>query len=235
MIADKRFLKQPKDFWAHVRSISEGVGYTARGQGAVKVPTIDEIVKVLRELSLQTDHLAVNGRATEYGSLIVDYFAHRANVLNGFVQPRLMDGARAKKVFDELCAKHRPDAGDIPMNKQKGEKRAPNYLQAIINILTRANCEGLKANLTPRSLTTVTRDGKPLRTLARWVDGGFPDTINPIAVWEVKEHYHTTSFGSRVSGAIYETLLDGMELDELRESEGMDVKHYLMVDAYKTW
>ncbi|MDP9175107.1 MAG: hypothetical protein M3O30_14765 [Planctomycetota bacterium] len=121
------------------------------------------------------------------------------------------------------------------MNKQSGKKKAPNYLQGIINILIRANCDGLTCNLMPRSLTTVTRDGKPLRTLARWVDGAFPDTVNPIAVWEVKEHYHTTSFGSRVSGAIYETLLDGMELEELRTNERVDVKHYLMVDAFKTW
>jgi hypothetical protein len=26
-----------------------------------------------------------------------------------------------------------------------------------------------------------------------------------------------------------------MELEELREHEGIDVKHYLMVDAYLTW
>lgn len=235
MIADKRFLKQSKDFWAHVRSISEGVGYTVRGQGTVKVPTIDDVVRVLGALSLRTDHVAVDGKATKYGTLLVDYFAHRASTLNDFVRPRLMDAVRAKTVFDQLCAKHSPDACDIPMNKQSGEKKAPNYLQAIINVLIRVNCEGLEANLTPRSLTTVTRKGKPLRTLARWVDGAFPDTVNPIAVWEVKEHYHTTTFGSRVSGAIYETLLDGMELDELRENEKIDVKHYLMIDAYKTW
>jgi hypothetical protein len=235
MIADKRFLSQTRDFWAHIRSISEGVGYTVRGQGTVKVPTVDDIVKVLGELSLRTDHVAANGKPTKYGQLIVDYFAHRAAILNDYVRPRLMDAARAKKVFDQLCADHSPNACDIPMNKQSGEKKAPNYLQGIINVLIRANCEGLDANLTPRSLTTITRDGKPLRTLARWVDGAFPDTVNPIAVWEVKEHYHTTTFGSRVSGAIYETLLDGMELDELRENEAVDVKHYLMIDAYKTW
>ena len=235
MIADKRFLKQSKDFWAHVRSISEGVGYTVRGQGTVKVPTVEAVVKVLSKLSLRTDHLAIDGNPTPYGQLVIDYFAHRAATLNDYVRPRLMDAERAKKVFDQLCKKHSPDACDIPMNKQSGEKKAPNYLQAIINILIRANCEGLEANLTPRSLTTVTHEGKPLRTLARWVDGGFPDTVNPIAIWEVKEHYHTTSFGSRVSGAVYETLLDGMELEELRANEGIDVKHYLMVDAYKTW
>ncbi len=44
MIAETRFLNQGKDFWAHIRSISEGVGYTVRRQGTVKVPSIPEIV-----------------------------------------------------------------------------------------------------------------------------------------------------------------------------------------------
>lgn len=70
----------------------------------------------------------------------------------------------------------------------------------------------------------------PLRTLARRVDGAFPCAINPIAVWEIKEYYHTTTFGSRVADGVYETLLDGLELEELRTSEGIDVKHYLILD-----
>ncbi len=74
-----------------------------------------------------------------------------------------------------------------------------------------------------------------MRTLARRVDGAFPDPINPIAVWEIKEYYYTTTFGSRVADGVYETLLDGMELEELREHEGIDVRHYLMTDAYFTW
>jgi hypothetical protein len=84
-------------------------------------------------------------------------------------------------------------------------------------------------------LTSVTVDGAPLRTLARWVDGAFPSAVNPIAVWEIKEYYYTTTFGSRIADGVYESLLDGMELEELREHERIDVKHYLMVDAYDTW
>jgi len=235
MTADKRFLGQPKDFWAHIRSISERAHYSVRGQDRVKAPAIADIVKAFKDLGLRTDHVTVNDKPTGYGKLIEAYFQYRANVLNEYVKVRLMDAKRAKRVFDTLCAQHKPAGCDIPMNKQKGKKRKPNYLQAIINILIRVNCGNLKANLTPRSLTTITRDGKPVRTLARWIDGAFPDTVNPIAVWEVKEHYHTTTFGSRVSGAIYETLLDGMELEELRVNEGVDVKHYLMVDAYQNW
>ena len=87
----------------------------------------------------------------------------------------------------------------------------------------------------PRELTAVTVGGVLTRTLARWVDGAFPSTVNPIAVWEIKEYYYTTTFGSRIADGVYESLLDGMELEELREHEGIDVKHYLMVDAYDTW
>ena len=67
------------------------------------------------------------------------------------------------------------------------------------------------------------------------MDGAFPSAVNPVAVWEIKEYYYTTTFGSRVADGVYETLLDGMELEELREHEGIDVRHYLMVDAYFTW
>jgi hypothetical protein len=74
-----------------------------------------------------------------------------------------------------------------------------------------------------------------VRTLARRVDGAFPSSVNPIAVWEIKEYYYTTTFGSRVADGIYESLLDGLELEELREHEGIDVKHYLIVDAHDTW
>jgi hypothetical protein len=67
------------------------------------------------------------------------------------------------------------------------------------------------------------------------VDGAFPSAINPVALWEIKEYYHTTTFGSRVADGVYETLLDGMELEELRQSEGIHVKHYLILDDRFTW
>jgi hypothetical protein len=102
-------------------------------------------------------------------------------------------------------------------------------------MLIEANSEGLPCNYNPMKLTSVTVDGVPLRTLARRVDGAFPTTVSPIAVWEIKEYYHTTTFGSRIADGVYESLLDGMELEELRDHEHIDVKHYLMVDAFNTW
>ncbi|OOV36629.1 hypothetical protein BV53_00055 [Candidatus Synechococcus spongiarum LMB bulk15N] len=71
--------------------------------------------------------------------------------------------------------------------------------------------------------------------MARRVDGAFPSAVDPIAVWEIKEYYYTTSFGSRIADGIYETLAEGMEIEELREHEDISVKHYLMVDGYRAW
>jgi len=176
----------------------------------------------------------VNGSLLAFGEALLQYYQYRADVLNSYVEPRLMDVDRARGVFEQLHKKLSPQC-PIPMNKQRGEKRAPAFLTGIINMLIEENVEGLSCDYDPRQLTTVTRDGEPLRTLARRVDGAFPSAVDPIAVWEIKEYYHTTTFGSRVADGVYETLLDGMELQELREHEGVKVRHYFMLDAHYTW
>lgn len=235
MRADSRFLRQPKSFWANVRSISQQVNYTDRATGQITVPTPDEVAAALRALGLASSHLlAAGGALTESGQSLFAYFRHRADVLNDIVRHQLMNAAQAKALFDQLSAQLRPSC-PIPMNKQAGEKRAPAYLTGIVNMLIEAGAEGLPCDYNPGRLTTITRHGAPLRTMARRVDGAFPSTVNPIAVWEIKEYYYTTTFGSRVADGVYETLLDGLELEELREHEGVDVKHYLMVDGSYTW
>lgn len=105
----------------------------------------------------------------------------------------------------------------------------------MINMIIEDNLSGYKCDYDPRELTTVTQKGRPLRTLSRRIDGAFPSAVNPIAIWEIKEYYYTTTFGSRVADGVYETLLDGMELEELYEHEGIKVMHLLMIDAHYTW
>lgn len=233
MKPEQRFLRQPKSFWALVRSISQQYGYTKNGQ--VRVPTPPDIVSALQQLELDTSSVEDQcGCLTDVGRLLLDYFSYRATLLNEQVEPLLMDVEQARRVFEELYAELSP-ACPIPNNKQKGDKKAPAYLTSIVNMLIEAHSEGLPCDYDPRKLTTVTRDGVPLRTLARRVDGAFPSTVNPTAVWEIKEYYYTTTFGSRVADGVYETLLDGMELEELKEYEGVNVKHYLIVDSHYTW
>jgi len=235
MLPDSRFTNLPKSFWANVRTVSQELGYTDRTTNQIKIPSLQDIKTAMNSLRLNTAHLSdINETPTEIGTKLTEYFKYRAHILNNFVQRRLTDVTRAKEIFEGLKAQFDP-ACPIPMNKQKGDKKAPAYLTGVVNMLIEANCQGMPCNYAPGRLTTFTRDGAPLRTLARRVDGCFPDTFNPIAIWEVKEYYYTTTFGSRVADGIYETLLDGLELEELREREGIDVYHLLVVDSHYTW
>lgn len=234
MEPDKRFLKQPKSFWANVRTISQQSGYTVDGK--VKVPSFDEICNALAAIDLGSSHICTGpNTVTEFGHTLRAYFQHRADVLNTSVESNLMAADEAKREYESLTAKYKASKCPKPLNKQKKEKRAPAYLTSMINMLIEANANGIPCDYDPRVLTTITRNHAPLRTLSRRVDGAFPTSVNPIALWEIKEYYYTTTFGSRVADGVYETLLDGMELEELREHEGIDTKHYLMVDAHYTW
>jgi hypothetical protein len=232
---DPRFLNLPKSFWANVRSISQKIGYTERGKGVLKIPALSEMREALQQLGFRSGRLMDSeDNPTALGRTLHDYFKFRADVLNNVVEPLLMTVQQAARLFAKYKKRLRPSC-PMPMNKQKGEKKAVAYFTGLINMLIEANARGFPCDFDPRELTAFTVRDMPVRTLARRIDGAFPGVVNPIAVWEIKEYYYTTTFGSRVADGIYETLLDGMELEELREHEKIDVKHYLMVDAHYTW
>ena len=235
MKADPRFISQPPEFWANVRLVSQSAGYTERGTNTVKAPNLDAIFEVLRNAGLGWRHVVnEDGQLTSFGASLLEYFDYRARVLNQFVEPRLMDVDNARNAFERLRDQLQPTC-PIPMNKQRGEKKAPAYFTGLINMLIEAHSEGLPCDYDPKSLTIVTRNGFPVRTLARRLDGAFTDPVNPVAVWEIKEYYYTTTFGSRVADAIYESQLDGMELMELHKAEGIQIDHYLFVDSHFSW
>lgn len=232
MKADNRFLNMPKSFWASARSLSQEIGYAKRNK--ILIPSYTEMVTAFKNLNLDPNQLINQQKETALARQLYDYFKYRSHILTKIAEPNLMEAEEAKKIFDGLKNKLNPRC-PLPMNKQKGDKKAYAYFTGIINMLIEKHSDGITCDYDPRKLTTVTFNNAPLRTLSRRVDGAFSDTVNPIAIWEIKEYYYTTTFGSRIADGVYETLLDGLELEELREHESIDVKHYLMVDAYNTW
>lgn len=149
-----------------------------------------------------------------------------------------MHREQVKQLFEDLRAEIKPPDELLPMNKQRGEKRHFAYLTCIVNMITwhilreRPGRPGFNWN--PRGPLTFSRNGMPLRTLFRWMDGAYPGLNQPHAAWEIKEYYGTKTFGSRVADGVYETALDGYELNELRDV-GVEVEHYLFLDDRFTW
>jgi hypothetical protein len=233
--ADARFLTQSKEFWANVRTISQEVGYTERGANSIKIPLLNAVQEKFDRLHLSTAHIAEkDGALTDFGQRLFDYFTFRAAVLNNTVQKYFMRKDAAEVEFNRLRKKLNPQC-PLPMNKQKAEKKNYAFLTGMVNMLVEANIGDIPCDYDPRSLTTMTHDSMPLRTLSRRVDGAFPSVVNPIAIWEIKEYYYTTTFGSRVADGVYETLLDGMELEELEIAAQRKVQHILFIDDYFTW
>lgn len=235
MKADLRFLTQPQEFWANVRTISQEVGYTERGTKSIKIPSLKAIRDKFDKLGLNASHIArTDNTLTDFGQRLFDYFTFRAEVLNDTVQGHLMNKESAETEFNRLKSSLTSKC-KLPMNKQTGDKKNHSFLTCIVNMLVEDNIGDAPCDYDPRSLTTMTHDARPLRTLSRRVDGAFPSVVNPIAIWEIKEYYYTTTFGSRVAVGVYETLLDGMELEELEAAAQRKIQHILFIDDYFTW
>lgn len=221
-------------FWAVVKYVSETLGYSKSGK--VNTFTLNQIRSVLQRGNLLLDEPLLFE--------VKRYLDLRANLLNDYVEPALMDAYTAKEQLEALLAqKEISYFSKQPLNKQKGGMRQINYFTAIINILAEKtiresgkNTSGLGFNDDPRGLVYILDSQRRLiGSTSRRYDGAFPDIINPLIVWEIKEYYYATTFGSRVADGVYETQLDGYEFRKIEESTGIHVEHVYFIDAYRTW
>lgn len=236
MKAFTEFLNRDTIFWAHIKYISEKLKYAERNTGLPRSYDINEIVARFSKDHFDTTHLFNDEKMkpTNYGKDIVKYLNKRRDMLNDYFEPNLMNREEAKVEFDTLRERIQPTC-HLPYNKQKKEKRHYAYLTGMVNMLTEETLDGCGFDDNPTRLSVVVDDNKPVKTFARRFDGAYPSTKDPVAVWELKEYYGTTTFGSRVADGIYETMLDGMEIEKLHEEKGIDVKHYLIIDDKYTW
>jgi len=239
MKPSKKFLNLDPEFWANVKLLNQRLGYTRRvskryPEGGFVIPTESDIKTTFKAEGLKFSRLLENGKFTDFGNLIIEYFTYCAHCLTSHVEPNLMSKNSAKAIFYDLKNNLQPNC-PLPLNKQKKEKKDFAFLTGIVNMLIESSIGDLPCDYDPKELTAITKNRFPVRTLSRRVDGAFPSVIDPIAIWEIKEYYHTTTFGSRVADGVYETQLDGWELREARAQIDRDILHYLIVDDYYTW
>ena len=237
MQAFSEFRHMPPSFWAMVKYISETLGYTIRGQGVVRTYSTDEI-----------DRLAFQNKITVDCDTILtakSYFDKRADLLNGFVRCNLMTADTAKEAFLHLYPLHQNNHFQckLPMNKQKGSMKQVAFFTSIINILAEDTIRhssiyngSLGFNDDPRGLVYIfDNENRIIGASSRRFDGAYPNIINPQIVWEIKEYYYATTFGSRVADGVYETQLDGYEFRDISYRSGRPIIHVFFLDAYKTW
>ena len=142
------------------------------------------------------------------------------------------------KGVDKVVAVEYPVRGSIvrvPMNKQSGVMRAESYLTAMVNLLVAYALNGRQCDYDPRKIPVIDYNGELFAAFSRRMDGSFPSTVNPVAMWEIKEYYYTTTFGSKISDAVYITSLDGYERMEVERTTGQNIEFLTITDARDTW
>lgn len=241
MRANDKFLNRDSDFWAYSKLISEQLGYSKKDR-----VLSHERDKVLQKL------LTLNVSITEEMlSEVLSYLDYRAAVLNTEIKDLFMTAEQARKIFNQLLENYHIKYNftcPLPLNKQKGEKRDYAYFTGIINILTEIELRkyakksdkvygtDIYFDSDPRKLTYLKdTEGRLHGILSRRFDGALPGTVNPAAIWEIKEYYYTTTFGSRIADGVYETQLDGYEIRDLSQIAKRDIRHIYFLDDYNTW
>lgn len=258
MRPDARFADEPISFWAYVRAISEALGYSKRGADRVSTFSVADMIGALEKLDRPSELLGSADAPSDFALKLKDYFDYRATVLNDSVRGNLMNAVEAKAEFadvrNQVGARSRDEVVDkrtgrvvayeytvghgivrVPMNKQSGDMRAESYLTGMVNLLVAHALDGRPCDYDPRKLPVIDHDDALFATFSRRMDGSYPSTVNPVAMWEIKEYYYTTTFGSKISDAVYITSLDGYERIELERETGITIDHLIIVDAYDTW
>lgn len=237
MRAFEEFKPENREFWSLIKYISETLGYTIRKSGVVKSYTFEEIKESLENNSICADDERIQRAA--------DYLNLRASLLNDQVCSNLMNADSARIEYLKLLEIYKENeySCKIPMNKQSGEMKQVNYFTAMINILTEQTIKGTDTVIggigfidDPRELVYVLDEKRNIKSsTSRRYDGVFPSTINPLIVWEIKEYYYATTFGSRIADGVYETQLDGYEFKDIESDTGHHIEHVFFIDGYKTW
>lgn len=228
-------------FWAVVKLVSESIGYSERGKGrkgvaSMKLYKMDDILNAHKKLGIPILYcFDGDSKPKEIAYMILEYLNYRSEIIQNYVASQLLNREKALHEFTQLQLKYKGSKMKTQMNKQKGEKSHPSYLVNMVNLVAESVFWFGNFDANPMTLGIVTDEIWPLRSLCRRMDWAFPSTLKPKILWEVKEYYWTTTFGSRIADGVYETMLVGEELKQLKDAHGIKIHHVLFVDDYHTW
>ncbi|MFF5754920.1 hypothetical protein ACFY7A_05670 [Streptomyces longwoodensis] len=117
-----------------------------------------------------------------------------------------------------------------------GYHKSPKVLVNTVDAVIYRECQrfGISVNTNPQSRAALLSD-EHIWVSPRRLDGALPDLLNPVALWEIKEYWGKTGGGSKMSDAIYELNLVGLELRMFEDEFGIHVNHYAILDGAEQW
>lgn len=119
---------------------------------------------------------------------------------------------------------------------QQEHHQSSKAVVAAVSALAEACCKScvVTVNSNPQTRCMWCNENG-LHVSARNIDGAIPSLMNPRIIWEIKEYWGKTSGGSKMSDAVYECHLVGLELRYFEEKTKCKVEHIVFVDGKEQW
>jgi len=162
--------------------------------------------------------------------LLVDY-VHESSALLKLALKTL----RAEEEALAFCKKMKFPVKSTTTRNQSHHQSSKALIAAVSGIARKACAKsGIQVDLDPQR-RAIWFSERGLHVSARNLDGAIPSLENPAAVWEIKEYWGKTSGGSKMSDAVYECQLVGLEMRIFESRSSISIDHIVFVDGKEQW
>lgn len=162
--------------------------------------------------------------------LLITYVPASAKMLG-----MALGSLRSEEEAISFCGKNKLAFGSTTTKNKTHHQSSKALISAVSGIAKRV-CKEAGTTLDPDpQRRAVWFSEKGLHVSARNLDGAMPSLENPTLVWEIKEYWGKTKGGSKMSDAVYECHLVGLELRMFEEKIGRSIRHAVFVDGKEQW
>lgn len=143
---------------------------------------------------------------------------------------------RVEEEANAFCDRIGVEVSEVRTRSQDHHQSSAAMVAAVSHIAKEhCSARGLDLSIAP-TRRCVWLVGNQLHVTARNLDGAIPSLDSPKMVWEIKEYWGKTKGGSKMSDAVYECALVGLELREFEERTGAPrAVHTVFVDGKEQW
>lgn len=161
--------------------------------------------------------------------LFEDYLDHREEKFK-----QVFGFLRSEEQALSFCSKLQitPSFTATQLNHHQSSKA----LVATVSAIASKVCSdaSIDINSNPQARCVWLKENR-LHVSVRNLDGAIPSLFNPKVIWEIKEYWGKTNGGSKMSDAVYECHLVGLEVRTFEEKTKTRISHVVFVDGKEQW
>lgn len=158
MKPNDKFKPRSGRFWAHVKYLSEQIGYSAKStkgtDGALRYYELSDAIAILHSAYHDERNINID---EEFVGGVIEYMHFRTDAITRFVEPALMSKDEAQREYLQLKKDYSPKLAAL-FTRLKGDMRHEAYLASMVQIIAEAafGHDGFRND--PSRLATIWRN-----------------------------------------------------------------------------